>query len=66
MGRAEEADDSATGGPQADRVESPATPAGSEAVPAPEVGALSFTVSAYLRVAKLVDNANMHAGTLIE
>eukprot|EP00969_Alexandrium_andersonii_P300260 13274090-Alexandrium_andersonii.AAC.1 len=66
MGQQEEAGEAIEGGPQADLVASPATPAESEAEPAPKVGALSFTVSSDMRVAKLVDNANMHAGTIIE
>eukprot|EP00969_Alexandrium_andersonii_P284523 12578241-Alexandrium_andersonii.AAC.1 len=66
MGQQKEAGDATEGGPQADPVGSPTTPAESEAAHSPEVGMLSFTVSSDLRVARLVDNANLHAGALIE
>eukprot|EP00969_Alexandrium_andersonii_P185487 8196160-Alexandrium_andersonii.AAC.1 len=49
-----------------DRADSPATPAESEAAPATEIGVLSFTVTPDMRVARYVDDANLHAGTLIE
>eukprot|EP00969_Alexandrium_andersonii_P057566 2536844-Alexandrium_andersonii.AAC.1 len=56
------ADESASEGLPADRVDSPTTPVGSEADPATEIGVLSFAVTPDMRVARLVDDANLHAG----
>eukprot|EP00969_Alexandrium_andersonii_P069761 3078576-Alexandrium_andersonii.AAC.1 len=66
MAEAAVEDESASEGHLADRVESPTTPTESVAAPAQEIGVLHFTVTTDMRVARIVDDANLHAGTLIE
>eukprot|EP00969_Alexandrium_andersonii_P007381 321696-Alexandrium_andersonii.AAC.1 len=49
-----------------DRADSSTPQAVAEAGPSSQIGALNFTVTPDMRVVRYIDDANLHAGTLIE